>query len=98
MGCDHNTEKQISILTKGFALLLLLLIFVINSQAQLPSKPVPPRLLNDYTGTLTESQVSNLERMLVKYNDTTSTQILVLVVGDLQGYDIHEYATEIGHN
>jgi uncharacterized protein len=98
MGCDHNTEKQISILTKGFALLLLLLIFVINSQAQLPSKPVPPRLVNDYTGTLTESQVSNLERMLVKYNDTTSTQILVLVVGDLQGYDIHEYATEIGHS
>lgn len=79
-------------------MLLFLLILVINSQAQLPSKPNPPRLVNDYTGTLTESQVSTLERMLVKYNDTTSTQILVLLVSDLQGYDIHEYATEIGHS
>ena len=81
----------------GMVLLLLFSTLVINCHAQLPSPPNPPRLVNDYTGTLTESQVSSLERMLVDYNDTTSTQILVLLVDDLQGYDIHEYATEIGH-
>jgi uncharacterized protein len=79
-----------------FFLFLLTLCIVLH--AQLPSKPVPPRLVNDYTGTLTSSQMNNLERMLVNYNDTTSTQFLVLLVDDLQGYDIHEYATEIGHS
>ena len=81
-----------------FSWLLVLLLLCTTLKAQLPSPPNPPRLVNDYTGTLTETQVSNLERMLVSYNDTTSTQILVLLVDDLQGYDIHEYATEIGHS
>ena len=66
--------------------------------AQLPSKPNPPRLVNDYTGTLTAHQVNILENKLVAYNDSTSTQFLVLLVDDLQGYSIEQYATEIGHN
>lgn len=79
-------------------LLLLLLALAITCRAQLPTPSYPPRLVNDYTGTLTSSQVSNLERMLVAYDDSTSTQFLVLLVDDLQGYDIDEYATEIGHS
>ena len=35
---------------------------------------------------------------LVAYDDSTSTQILVLLVDDLQGYSIEQYATEIGHS
>ena len=66
--------------------------------AQLPSKPNPPRLVNDYTGTLTAHQVSVLEHKLVAYDDSTSTQFLVLLVDDLQGYSIEQYATEIGHS
>jgi uncharacterized protein len=54
--------------------------------------------VNDYTGTLSASQISTLERKLVAYNDSTSTQILVLLVEDLQGYSVEQYATEIGHN
>jgi uncharacterized protein len=66
--------------------------------AQLPSKPNPPRLVNDYTGTLTAHQVSVLEHKLVAYDDSTSTQFLVLLIDDLQGYSVEQYATEIGHN
>ena len=32
------------------------------------------------------------------YNDSTSTQILVMLVDNLQGYNIEQYATEIGHS
>lgn len=83
--------------------LLLVLLFVLLSfgtalKAQLPSPPNPPRLVNDYTGTLSSSQISTLEHKLVAYNDSTSTQILVLLVNDLQGYSIEQYATEIGHS
>ena len=77
---------------------LLLLIIATTLKAQLPSPPYPPRLVNDYTSTLTASQVNALEQKLVAYNDSTSTQILVLLVDDLQGYSIEQYATEIGHS
>ena len=83
--------------------LLIGLLFVLLSlgttmMAQLPSPPNPPRLVNDYTGTLTAHQVNVLEHKLVAYNDSTSTQILVLLVDDLQGYSVEQYATEIGHS
>lgn len=85
-------------LTLLFGLLLVLLTFGTTLKAQLPSPPNPPRLVNDYTGTLTAHQVNILEHKLVAYNDSTSTQILVLLVDDLQGYSVEQYATEIGHS
>lgn len=78
--------------------LILVLFFGTGLKAQLPSPPNPPRLVNDYTGTLTAHQIDILERKLVAYNDSTSTQFLVLLVDDLQGYSIEQYATEIGHS
>ena len=78
--------------------LLLVLFFGTGLRAQLPSPTYPPRLVNDYTGTLSASQISTLERKLVAYNDSTSTQILVLLVDNLQGYSVEQYATEIGHS
>ena len=78
--------------------LLLVLIFGTGLNAQLPSPSNPPRLVNDYTGTLNASQINTLEHKLVAYNDSTSTQILVMLVDDLQGYSIEQYATEIGHS
>ena len=91
-----TTNKQkLSIL---LGLLLVLLTIGTTMKAQLPSPPYPPRLVNDYTGTLTTHQVDVLEHKLVAYNDSTSTQILVMLVEDLQGYSIEQYATEIGHS
>ena len=85
-------------LTLLLGLLLVLLTFGTMLKAQLPSPPNPPRLVNDYTSTLTAHQVSVLEHKLVAYNDSTSTQILVLLVDDLQGYTVEQFATEIGHS
>ena len=79
-------------------MLLVLLSLGTTLKAQLPSPPNPPRLVNDYTSTLTSHQIDVLERKLVAYNDSTSTQILVLLVDDLQGYSVEQYATEIGHS
>jgi len=85
-------------LTVLLCLLLVMLSFGMTLKAQLPSPPSPPRLVNDYTGTLTAHQIGILENKLVAYNDSTSTQFLVLLVDDLQGYSIEQYATEIGHS
>ena len=91
-----TTNRQKYTLLLG--LLFVLLAFGSTLKAQLPSPPVPPRLVNDYTGTLTASQIDALERKLVAYDDSTSTQILVMLVDDLQGYSVEQYATEIGHS
>ena len=85
-------------LTILLGLFFVLLTFGTTLKAQLPSPPNPPRLVNDYTGTLSAEQVDALEHKLVAYNDSTSTQILVMLVDDLQGMSIEQYATEIGHS
>lgn len=77
---------------------LLLLFLSATVKANLPDPPYPPRLVNDYTGTLSTTQINTLEHKLVAYNDSTSTQIMVLLVNDLDGYSIEEYATEIAHS
>ena len=65
-------------------------------QAQIPKKPVPPRLVNDFASLLSSEQISRLERKLVEYNDTTSTQIVIITLPSLDGYDVDDLAQRIG--
>ena len=82
---------------KKFATLFLLLFMVSVCHAQqIPNRPSPPRLVNDFTNTLTASQVNSLEYKLSNYNDTTSTQIAVVFVNDLQGTTAADFAYQIG--
>ena len=53
------------------------------------------RLVADQVSLLTNSQISQLERKLVAFNDTNSTQIAILIVNDLQGYDIVDYSQRV---
>ncbi len=89
-----KTTKQYSLLLT----LVLVLILGIGLKAQLPTPSNPPRLVNDYTGTLSAAQINAMERKLVAYNDSTSTQILVMLIDDLQGMNIDQFGTEIGHS
>ncbi|WP_316746619.1 TPM domain-containing protein [Pedobacter gandavensis] len=58
--------------------------------------PKPNKLVNDYTGTLTASQLQQLEQKLVAFDDSTSTQIAIAIVKSVGDYDIGEYALELG--
>jgi uncharacterized protein len=64
----------------------------------IPSRPNPQRLVNDLAKIFTPDQVSRLENTLVAFDDSTSNQIVVVTVNDLEGYDASEYATRIGLN
>lgn len=57
-----------------------------------PVRPEPPRLVNDFTGTLSREQVDALENKLDAFSRQTSTQIAVVMVKDLFGHDKGEYA------
>ncbi len=81
---------------KVCALTLFMFILSICHAQRIPNRPSPPRLVNDFTNTLTASQVNSLEYKLRNYNDTTSTQIAVVFVNDLQGTTAADFAYQIG--
>lgn len=83
------------------ACLILLLILnglIINAYAQVPPPPDPPRLVNDFASILSESEKAQLEQRLVAYSDSTSTQITLVIMPDLQGYDVDDMAQRIGQS
>ena len=81
-------------------LLLVFLTLMISVSAFGQTMPVqmkPARLLNDYAGVLDRAQNQEIESMLVEIDKTTSTQIAVVTINDLEGMDISQYATELAH-
>jgi uncharacterized protein len=62
----------------------------------IPDPMQPPRLVNDFAGILSSDQVNQLENKLVAFNDSTSTQIAVVIVKSLNGYDKNDFAQRLG--
>ncbi len=54
------------------------------------------KLVNDFAGVLSVDQQQVLENKLVQFDDSTSTQIAVVIVPDLGDYDISDYAVKLG--
>lgn len=81
---------------KVHPLLLILFLFTLGLQAQdFPPVPNPPKLVNDFTNTLTAAEVAQLENKLVAYNDSTSTQIAIVMMRSVGQYDISDYAIRL---
>src|SRR5688572_1799435 len=79
-----------------FILSFLLVTSTVASWAQnIPSRPNPPRLVNDYADVLSAGDEANLERQLVAYDDSTSNQIAVVLIKTLDGYPKEEYANKL---
>lgn len=55
------------------------------------------RLVNDYTNTLKEHEIANLEMKLVSFSMNTSNQIAVVITDDLCGSDAAAYAFALGN-
>ncbi|MBX2923894.1 MAG: TPM domain-containing protein [Chitinophagaceae bacterium] len=84
---------------KQFLLFILCYIsLAVNAQVDkyIPPAPNPPKLVNDFTGTLTALQAERLEHKLKNYDDTSSNQIAVVIVETLHDYDPYEFATTLG--
>ena len=83
-----------------FLVVVTMLFCIITSNRaysqNIPIRPVPPRLVNDFAGMLNSDEISRLERNLVVFNDSTSTQIAIVVVPTLDGYDKSDYAQKLG--
>ena len=76
----------------------LLLSVCVSAQIEkvIPKRPNPPKLVNDFTGTLTDYQVLALENKLVAFDDNTSNQVTVVIINSTEDYAIDEVALELG--
>ena len=72
---------------------LLILVFILsgmyaNAQFTIPDKPSFQTSVYDYADVLSQAEEKDLESKLIRYSDSTSTQIVVISVEDLKGEDI----------
>lgn len=88
-----NRYKHFPIL---IALLFSMFSGIVRAEDEIPNPPNPPRLVNDFAGILSPDQVEALEQKLVAFNDTTSTQIAVVIVNSLGSYEPADFAQQLG--
>lgn len=90
--------KSLSTYKKALLFILFSLSFSFSAtKAQdFPTPQNPPRIVNDFAGILNSDELNALENKLVRFNDSTSTQIAVVIIDDLNGYDPSEYAISLG--
>jgi uncharacterized protein len=81
-----------------FKKLILFSCFVLCTLAAF-SQELPPKsntLVTDFTGTLSASDRQQLEQKLVAFDDSSSTQIAVVVMKSTGDYDINDYGYKLG--
>ena len=90
----YPSKKTYKMKTFLISFFLFLFSFSVFSQ-DIPEQPNPPRLVNDMANVLTDQEKQQLESELVQFNDQTSTQIAILTVPSLKGYDIADFSTQV---
>ena len=88
-------KKNTSIFLK---LLVCLLVTQINfAQFDIPEKPSFQTSVYDYANVLSADEKAQLEEKLIRYSDSTTTQIVVITIESLKGEDIGILTPKWGH-
>jgi uncharacterized protein len=88
-----NNNRYIASL-KQLLILLVISISQLSLFAQtLPEQSDPPRLVNDFANIIQYDE--EIESELVKYNNTTSSQISIVTISTTEGNDISDYAIKL---
>ena len=81
---------------KKVIIILITLLTIATGFAQLPERPSPPRLVNDFANVLSRNEQQQLESTLSQFARETSTQIVVVTLADLEGSDPGDLAFRLG--
>lgn len=79
-----------------FVLFVMVGLVMAVSAWAIPTRPNPPRLVNDLAKIFTPEQIARMEQALVVFADSTSNQIAVVTVPELYGMDKAQLAISIG--
>jgi uncharacterized protein len=87
---------------KFFPTFLKLFICILYTQISfgqftIPEKPNLQTSVYDYANVLNANEKSQLEEKLIKYSDSTSTQIMLITIESLKGEDVSQLATKWAH-
>ena len=63
---------------------------------EIPEKPKFQTSVYDYINLLSKSEKAQLESKLIRYSDTTSTQIVVAIIASTEGENINYLAANWG--
>lgn len=74
----------------------LLIGFSANAQFTIPAKPDFQTSVYDYANVLSSTEKAQLEQKLIRYSDSTTTQIVVITIESLKGEDVSLLATKWG--
>lgn len=77
-------------------LLLSLCCLIGHAQYKIPEKPSEQTSVYDYVGLLPQQQKNALEQKLIRYSDSTSTQIVVAIIKSTEGEDINFLGAQWG--
>jgi uncharacterized protein len=67
------------------------------AQFTIPEKPSVQTSVYDYAKVLSATEKAQLEEKLIKYSDSTTTQIVVITIESLKGEDVSQLATKWAH-
>ncbi|MDP2113053.1 MAG: TPM domain-containing protein [Bacteroidota bacterium] len=82
---------------KHLLLTIFLSLFLFSVFAQdIPERPNPPRLVNDLANVLSDQEEQQLESELVQFDRSTSTQITIVTVPSLNGYEKADFTFRLG--
>ena len=86
----NSNTKTYNFKRENFFIVIAFFLFINFSFGQLtiPKKPGFQTSVYDYENILEPTEKSELESKLIRYSDSTSTQIVVITVEDLKGEDI----------
>lgn len=83
-----------------FQITLLFIAFFIGNtsfaQFKIPEKPSLQTSVYDYANVLSASEKTQLEEKLIRYSDSTTTQIVVITIESLENENINQLATNWG--
>ena len=89
-----NYKLQITNFNRALFFCIALFSFLPSfAQYTIPDKPSFQTSVYDYAKLLNESEKQQLEQKLVRYSDSTSTQIVVVTIDDLKNEDIDVLST-----
>lgn len=77
---------------------MFLLFFALLNFCAFAAKPEIPLLKNwatDFTNTLSKTELQQLNFRLKTYQDTTTNQLVSLIIATLDGYPLEEYSFEV---
>jgi uncharacterized protein len=69
----------------------------LSAQEVLDLKPNGDKAVYDFGNFLSENEAITISQKLSKYFDSTGTQVVVITMNSLEGNDIAQFATELGH-